>query len=197
MTPQVEPVRQMYGLGWMLLCAGLVGGVAGAVTTWALTARPTAAPVATSCFDHLRAPSIEPFHAQLSPRTRTFDVMSPGDFTADGSPDEVYDLEIDAEQPIRHIYVINDAQGLQWDTVIGDELITYSERFAGHRGAETWHLGVRENGTWLNAPDGEIRGLAAGHHLLELVATSPQAFGPRMITVQYADGTWREVRIRS
>jgi hypothetical protein len=122
--------------------------------------------------------------------------MSPDSFGPDGSPDEVFELEVDAELPIRNIYVIHDAAGLQWDTVIGDETITYKHRFAGHRGAETWHLGVRENGRWVNAPDGQIRDLDAGHHLLQLVATSPQSFGPRIIAVQFADGTVREVGLQ-
>jgi hypothetical protein len=134
--------------------------------------------------------------ANLSQRTRMFDAMSPDAFAPDGNADEVYELEVEADQAIRHIFVVHEAEGLQWDTVIGTEQITYKQRFAGHQGGETWHLGVRENGAWLNAPDGQIRGLGAGHHLLELVATSPQSYGPRIIAVQFVDGTVREIALR-
>jgi hypothetical protein len=205
MKAEVEPVRKPRGLGWMLLLAGAMGGVAGAVTTWFLVARPTEV---ISCIEHTTQPPSPPqpriidnldssgLRANLSQRTRTFDAMSPDAFAPDGYPDEIYELEVDAEQAIRHIFVVDDDEGLQWDTVIGTEQITYKQRFNGHQGAETWHLGVRENGAWLNAPDGQIRGLGAGHHLLELVATSPQSYGPRMIVVQFVDGTVREIALR-
>lgn len=200
MRSEVEPVRRIRGLGWMLLAAGAVGGATGAlVTRWATSpSRPTASAAvpAVRCFEPTAEPVDVGLRAQLSQRTRTVDEMSPDSFTPDASADEIYELEIDAPQPIRHIYVINDGQGLQWDTVIGREQITYKQRWSGHEGAETWHLGVRENGEWVNAPDGQIRGLGAGHHQLELVATSPQGYGPRVVAVQFADGTVRETVVR-
>jgi len=205
MKAEVEPVRQTR-MVWLLLAAGAVGGVAGAMTTWLLTAREQPREVAAvpgmRCIEHIDPPSPpQPrivdnldstgLRAHLSQRTRMFDAMSPDSFVPDGNADEIYDLEVEAEQAIRHIYVIQDEAGLQWDTVIGTEQITYKQRFFGHQGGETWH-----HGAWKNAPDGQIRGLGAGHHMLELVATSPQSYGPRIIAVQFADGTVREIALR-
>jgi hypothetical protein len=183
----------------MMLAAGVVGGLVGASITAAFGSLPSpdravaVVPCQAPPTDNLDSTGLR---AHLSQRTRMLDEMSPDSFTPDAAADEIYDLEVDAPQAIRHIYVIHDVQGLQWDTVTGNERITYKRRFAGHAGGETWHLGVRENGAWVNSPDGEIRGLGAGHHLLELVATSPQSYGPRIIAVQFVDGTVREVAVR-
>jgi hypothetical protein len=188
LTPQVRPVRRLPAVAMVILIAAITGATAAAVTAWFLHTTGAKAPCCAP-----RAPGM--IAAHRSPHAGERDEMSPGAFAPDGAADDMFLLEVDADQPIAHIFVVYEPEGLQWDTVIRDEQIPYGRNFAGHKGAETWHLGVKENGQWVNAPDGQLRGLGAGHHELELLATSPQGFGQRLITVLFADGTQRSVAV--
>jgi hypothetical protein len=177
--------------------SAIAGAVAGSIVTFLLQ-RPERAPCDLG--DVPAGMDVRPnepvtFEARRSQRSYTIDEMSADGFAPDGAPDDVYDLDLDVEQPVRNIFVIYEPEGLQWDTVTGDDPIRYAGKFVGQPGSATWHLGVREQGQWLNAPGGRMQGLSPGRHHLELVGTSPQSRGPRTITIELADGSYRSTTI--
>ncbi len=201
MTPQVHSVRRMPSVAVVVAIAGLTGALAGALTTWMMM-RPMPSPqlecalaVSPMIPTSPRIAANPTIVAHVSQRSRTIDEMSPTTFGQDGSPDDVFDLVVDSSIPIKHIFVVREDQGLQWDTVDGDTPIPYGRTFSGRAGGVTWHLGVRERGQWLNAPTSELGQISAGHHELELVATAPQGEGPRVVAVLFTDGTLREVTL--
>lgn len=79
---------------------------------------------------------------------------------------------------------------LQWDTVVGDEIVPHGPYYRGLPGHPTWHLGIRAQGEWRTDPDtGRFGGLPAGTHHLELVGNGVPYGGGRTITVVFADGS--------
>ena len=129
--------------------------------------------------------------AKVSPRYRSLDLLSPGDYTANGNVDEVVDVELTSSLAVKHIFLNGNGGAHQWDTVIGDAPIPFGRVFGGHRGEATWHLGVRENGQWRTDPNnGSLREVSAGTHHLELIGDGAyDGPGPRTVTVMFVDGT--------
>jgi len=129
--------------------------------------------------------------ARVSPRFHTLDLLSPAAYTADGTLDEVFDVELTAPLTVKHLFVNGNRGYHQWDTVIGDDTIPFGPVYGGRAGAVTWHLGVREDGQWRTNPTtGALRELPAGTHRLELIGNGVPGSGrPRTVTVMFVDGT--------
>jgi len=129
--------------------------------------------------------------ARTSSRFQTLDLLSPGEYVADGTLDEVFDVELTAPLAVKHIFVNGNRGYHQWDTVIGDDAIPFGPVYGGRAGGVTWHLGVREDGQWRTNPNtGALRELPAGTHRLELIGNGvPDSGRPRTVTVMFVDGT--------
>lgn len=129
--------------------------------------------------------------AKVSPRSQTIDFLSPDAYRADGTVDEVFDVELAAPLAVQHVFLNGNGGSHQWDTVIGATSIPFGRVYGGHRGDATWHLGVRENGAWITSPQtGALPALSGGAHRLELIATGvSDGPGPRTVTVMFVDGT--------
>lgn len=130
-------------------------------------------------------------NAKVSPRFQSIDLLSADAYRADGTPDEVFDMQLTAPLAVQHIFLNGNGGAHQWDTVVGDEAIPFGRVFGGHRGDATWHLGVRANGEWrTSSATGALPELAAGTYRLELIATGVHdGPGPRTVTVMFVDGT--------
>ncbi len=103
--------------------------------------------------------------AQTSPLNLSFDLLGTDAYQADGTLDEVFDVEVRSAVAVRHIFL--------------------------HAGRDaTPHLGVRANGAWItNAQTGALEPLPAGTNRLELIATGVRDNCPRAVTVMFVDGT--------
>ena len=128
---------------------------------------------------------------RVSPRYQGIDLLSPDTYQADGTLDEVFDVELNAALAVRHIFINGNGGYHQWDTVVGDESIPFGRVFGGQRGDATWNLGVRENGQWRTSTrTGALGEIAAGTHHLELIGNGVyDSPGPRTVTVMFVDGT--------
>src|SRR5690349_2460595 len=118
----------------------------------------------------------------VAPDTLAVDRVSPIDdgVTPDGHQDGVF--ETDVVGPIVQLAVIStDETGgsygnQQWDTIIGDAALP-SEMLGTYYmlGRETWVLGIEEDGTSLNRPDGSMEPLGLGAHHLRLYVSNEAA----------------------
>lgn len=189
LKPAIEP-RRFRGpslLVSLAFVAGALVGVAGSLVGFLV------APYRVTIVEERRAaaPGALALTAQIAARNLSVDLLSADAYRADGTVDEVFDVELRSTLAVRHIFLNGNGGAHQWDTVIGGEVVPFGRVFGGHRGDATWHLGVRKNGAWItNAQTGELRELAAGTHRLELIATGvSDGPGPRTVTVMFVDGT--------
>lgn len=199
LKPAIEPRRRrgptlMVSLAFV---AGALVGVGGSLAGFLLAPQrvvviegqpqPTARPVVVQSEE----PPTGPLTARVSPRSQTIDLLSPDVYRADGTVDEVFDVELTTPLAMQHIFLNGNGGSHQWDTVIGATSIPFGRVFGGNRGDATWHLGVREDGAWITSSQtGALGSLTAGAHRLELIATGvPDGPGPRTVTVMFVDGT--------
>lgn len=134
--------------------------------------------------DGTRSSAITPL-AELSPGR--IDRIQPGDqgVTPDRVADAVVDVTITGRVADVRLVSLDAAgevvPGVQWDTIVGNRALPELFRDTGFtRGAETWLVGVEENGRMLNATRGQSRGslaasLGPGAHALRLYAPLPYA----------------------
>ena len=110
-----------------------------------------------------------------------------GPLTADSAPDGVIALSVDG--PLTALAVVTvDGTGapdgqFHWDTIVEGHGIPAAWKI-GATGADTWQLGVEENGIMLNAKDGSLTPLGAGRHsLLLYYGDATHAVGSKLMVL--------------
>ena len=124
-----------------------------------------------------------------SPLYGHVDWMGTHSFAPDGTPDFVFDVDLDTRVAIKNLFVVVRGRGQQWDTVVGNDPTPGFGEIQGQSGQATWHVGVRDHNRWLNGHDGSLPLLPAGSYSLELVADVSGPYSVFEVIVELDNGT--------